>query len=145
MVYPEKLSHKVKYALWRGFAPIHPYLRDAALMLRIIHHEPGRQEYVLGKIAPQFSIEEVVRHLTTHGYGNHFIAWVDDDEVISLRRVESFEYQYHIRIYEDGEIRGHYEYTPECYPLLHMKEVGLESRRDHFLDVLEDKIIREEA
>lgn len=145
MVYPSKLSHKIKYAFWRGLTPIHPYLRDAALKLRIIYHEQGRQPFMIGKVAPEISIQEVVDQLISHGYGNHFVAWEDDDEIISLRRADCFEYQYHVRIYEDGEIRGHYEFTPECYPLMHMKEVGMEPRREHFLAVLEGKIVPLEA
>lgn len=140
MVYPEKLLHKVKYTLWRGLTPIHPYVRDAALALKIVYHEPGRQDFLLGTISPGETMESVVKHLIGNGYGNHFVAWQDEDEVISLRKADCFEYQYHVRIYEDGEIRGHYEYTPECYPILHMKEIGMEPRREHFLELLKGKI-----
>ena len=143
MVRPRRLSHRLKYMFWKGFTPIHPYMRDAALRLGIIHHEPGRQNFPVGRVAPHVSVEEVVEHLIEKGFGNHFVAWRDDDELVSLRHTDDFEYQYHLRIYEDGEIRGHFEYTPECYPILHIKEIGMEDRREHFLSILEGKVVAE--
>ena len=80
-------------------------------------------------------------HCILKGYGNHFVAWREKGEVVSLRYTTDFAYQYHLRVFEDGEVRGHFEYTPECYPISHMKMVGLEDRRHIFFEHLEDKIV----
>jgi hypothetical protein len=132
MVYPEALSHRIKYYLWYYLGAYHPALRDSATYLRIIANR-GRQPYLLGKIAPQYSTEEFVSHLVSKSYAYHRIAWVDEGEVVSLRYVENFTHQYHVRVFEDREVHAHYEYTPECYPILHMWDIGREERREEFM------------
>jgi hypothetical protein len=130
----------VKYLFWQVCRPYHPIARDTLLRLRVIRHE-GRQDYLLGTVAPHLSIKDFIAYLVSRGFGNHFFAWKDDGEVVSLRYTENFMYQYHIRVFHDGEVRAHYEYTPECYPLLHMKKVNMEPRREFFLRILGDTIV----
>ncbi len=132
IAFPASLIDRIKYALWRVYTPFHPFVRDAALALGIVSHA-GRQNFLIGKIASGHTFKEVIDFLISRGYGNHFIAWKDDGEIVSLRRLVGFAYQYHIRIFEDGEIRGHYEYTPECYPILHFRAVDQKDCRDEFL------------
>ena len=141
MVYPRELKHQIKYIFWRLYTPFHPLVRDTALALGIVHHE-GRQDYLLGTIAPGLTVREFITHCIDQGYGNHFIAWHDTGELVSLRYVENFVYQYHLRVFENGEVRGHYEYTPECYPRRHMKGVNQEDRRDVFYAHLGERLVR---
>lgn len=140
MVYPVSLSERLKYLLWRVITPVHPYVRDALLWSRVIRHE-GRQDYLIGHIAPGLSIEDTINHLIEKGFANHFVAWRDDGEVVSLRRTTCFEYQYHIRIFEDGEVRAHYEYTTEHKPIKHIKGIGMEDRRHEFREILGNTIV----
>lgn len=140
MVLPRSLKDRAKYILWLFLIPLHSLMRDLTLLLRITQHK-GRQKYLLGKLSDKYNIKEVALHLAKNGYGNHFIAWKDDDELLSLRRTIDFQYQYHLRIFKDGEIRGHYEYTPECHPFLHVKAIGQEDRRDEFLRLLGERIV----
>ncbi len=140
MVYPTSFLNKLKYIFWRLYTPYHPFWRDLLLALGILSHE-GRQNFLLGRVAPGESIKSLVTFLISRGYGNHFIAWKDEGEVIGLRYVDNFTYQYHIRIFKDGEVRGHYEYTPECHPVWHFKEVRMEDRRAEFLSLLGDRIV----
>ena len=135
MVYPDALRNRIKYVFWRMYAPYHPAVRDGALAVGLVRHE-GRQRYLLGTIAPHLTIQQFVAHLVERGYGNHFVAWKEEGEVASLRAVQDFVYQYHIRVYADREVRGHYEYTPECHPIAHVRETFLEERRDYFLALL---------
>lgn len=139
MVYPSASLDRLKYRFWRVYTPIHPFVRNTALTLRVVSHS-GRQNFLVGKISQAHSMKDVIDFLISQGYGNHFIAWKDDGEVVSLRRVVGFSHQYHIRIFEDGEVRGHYEYTPECYPILHYKAVDQKDCREEFLKLLEGKI-----
>ena len=131
MVYPDTLTHRLKYYLWRFYGPYHPTVRDSVIALRVFKNY-GRQPYLLGSIAPRYSVEEFVAFLIAKGYAYHRIAWEDDGEVVSLRHVKNFVYQYHVRVFEDREVRGHYEYTPEAYPLLHLWDIGQEDRREEF-------------
>lgn len=141
MVYPETLWKQMKYIFWHLYTPLHPFVRDTLVGVGLVRHTVSRQDVLLGTIAPGESVRTLVQYLLENGYANHFIAWKDEGEIVSFRRVVGFEWQYHIRIFEDGEVRGHYEYTPECYPIRHMREIGWEARSNHFLDLLGDRIV----
>jgi hypothetical protein len=146
MVFPNTLLDRAKYFFWCCYTPFHPFFRDLAIATKLVSLDKKiakwgrRQDFLLGWVSPEETMRSLIDHLIENGYTNHFIAWEDDGEVASLRYVESFRYQYHIRIFEDGEIRGHYEYTPECCPFRHFKALGLEERREDFLKLLKDKI-----
>lgn len=144
MVYPNEFKHRIKYFFWRVYSPLHPKLRDSVGALRIMHNK-GRQPYLLGTIAPELTIEEFVEHLTKHGYAYHRIAWEDDGELVSLRHVENFTHQYHVRIFEDRAVHGHYEYTPECYPLWHLWDIDREDRRESFMALVGNRLIAHTA
>ncbi|MBC7836976.1 hypothetical protein H7X87_04370 [Acetobacteraceae bacterium] len=147
MIYPASFIDRTKYVFWRLYTPFHPLVREVSLkvgivsMSRKIERWGARQQYLLGTIAPGESIESVVEHLVQKGFYNHFVAWEDEGEVASLRYLPDFKYQYHIRIFKDGEIRAHYEYTPECHPIYHYYERGcFEDRREEFLKILGGKL-----
>ncbi len=141
MVYPVAMIDRLKYVAWSFYTPYHPVIRNTLVSLRIISHDI-RQPFRLGTLAPGRSADDFVSFLISKGYGNHFIAWKDKGEVIGLRRVENFFYQYHIRLFEDGEVRGHYEYTPESYPILHLQEIGMEDRTLEFRELMKGWIVR---
>lgn len=148
MVFPDSTINRIKYVFWRIYTPFHPFLRDFSLKTGIVSEESkierwgARQRFLLGSIVPEETVESVVKHLIEKGYRNHFVAWEDEGEVVSLRYTDNFSHQYHIRVFEDGEVRAHYEYTPECHPFKHYYEIGcFEPRREEFLKVLEGKII----
>jgi hypothetical protein len=139
--YPEDAWGRIKYRTWLGVYPYYADIRDTLLKLRLIRHA-GRQNYVIGKIAAGRSVEDFVRYISTKGFGNHFIAWEDEDEIIGLRRPEGFKHQYHLRIFKDGEVRGHYELTPEAHPIKHLKCKGQEPRSEDFFEFCGDWITR---
>lgn len=147
MRYPTRLADRAKYVFWRTYTPFHPLLRGTARALGVstqsfgVTTHKGRQNYLLGHIAPGVSLQDFVHYLVSKGFANHFVAWKDNGEVVSLRRVENFTHQYHIRIFADGEVRGHYEFTPECYPFSHLKAVGQEHRAAEFAALFGNRII----
>ena len=140
MVYPTKFSEKLRYAFWRVITPVHPFIRDLLTSTKILKHD-FRQDFLLGTVREGQSIQELIGHLIGQGYGIHFIAWKDSGEFVSMRYVDTFKYQHHIRIFEDGEVRAHYEYTPECHPILHMREIGMIDKRDEFLALFGNRIV----
>jgi hypothetical protein len=137
---PASLLDWPKYLAWNVITPVHPYVRDALTRFGLIRHR-GRQHYLLGKLAASETFESVITYLLERGFGNHFVAWRDEGEIASLRRATDFRHQLHIRFFDDGEVRGHYEYTPEYRPFDHLFEVGSEDRREEFLAILGDRII----
>ncbi len=140
MVYPANILDRTKYWFWYFFTPYHPTVRDTLLAMGLVWHE-GRQDFLIGKVASHISIEEFISYLVSQGYANHFVAWKDDGELVSLRYLDGFKRQYHIRVFEDGEVRAHYEYTTEAHPILHMRDVDVEDRREEFVQLLGERII----
>lgn len=146
MAYPETPLEKLKYFLWRILGPIHPYVRNVlgylGYMRKYDKFRPdGRQRFVIGRLAPGVTPQILGEYLIGQGYGNHFVALKDEGELYGLRYSPDFRHQYHIRVFNDGEVRGHYEYTTECHPFLHDREIGFEDRRADFLKLLGDRII----
>ena len=109
--------------------PIFPRLERDVL----VFHGKSRQRFHLGWLAPSQTLADLKNHLSSKfGFGNHFIAWDDADQVLSWRKLTSFNDQYHLRVFSDGEIRGHYERTPEGSPVSHFLEKGEEERKEDF-------------
>lgn len=129
--------------VWRVIYAVFPQLQKILLKLHIIWHENGRQRYHIGWLRKGATLEELKKHLSEKWhFGNHFVAWKDDDQVLSWRRLENFEKQWHLRVYADGEIRGHYEDTPEASPLRHMREIDETDRTEEFRTFLGPYCVR---
>lgn len=140
MVYPDKSWNRIKYIVWRAYIPLHPHVRDVAVAFDAVQHT-GRQPFLIGHVAPHIPIKSFITHLIDIGYGNHFVAWHDDDELISVRMTDGFTHQYHLRVFSDGAVHGHYEYTPEAHPLLHLDQINFEHRREFFLKQFGELIV----
>jgi hypothetical protein len=105
-------------------------------------HERKRQPYHIGWLHPKKSLADLKRHLSSKwGFGNHFVAWEDTDQVLTWRKLASFDEQYHLRVFNDGEIRGHYEYTPESAPVKHFFSENLNPKHYDFLHFLEGYVV----
>lgn len=121
------LRERLQRTIWNLIYPIFPHIEHSFLFA----HKRKRQPFHLGWLAPGRTLAEMKRYLSrTYEFGNHFVAWEDPDQVLSWRKLDGFEYQYHLRVFKDGEIRGHYERTPESAPIAHFLEKG-ETRRTH--------------
>ena len=137
--YPDGTWDRLKYRFWKWAYPFHNHVRDILLKAGALHPPyTYRQNYVLGRLRRGRKMADFLKHLETVGFGNHFIAWNDDGQVASLRKLIDFKWQYHLRIFKDGEVRGHYELTPESHPFKHYNKRGQEARRDEFLSFLGD-------
>jgi len=81
----------------------------------------GRQEYHIGWLSSDYSKEDLLLILRNNGFEHNILAWIDDDEVLSERRrfEKGKRFQYHIRLFKDGELRGHQEISPESSPIKH--------------------------
>jgi len=140
-----KLTFKqtIKRNIWRHLYRIFPWLQKHFLKWHLVWHEKGRQPYHIGWLAPGKTLKELEKHLHNEwGFGNHFVAWKDNGQVLSWRKLESFEKQYHLRVFKDGEIRGHYEETPEGEPIAHFVEIGEEPRLEDFYKFLGHYIVK---
>lgn len=132
--------HRVRHLLWFILTPFFLLMRKALLASGILRHNI-RQEHVLGRLAPGRGVHDLRRHLYGKGFRTQFIAWVDKGEMVSTRKLDGYDFQYHFRIFEDGEVRGHYEKTPERHPIDHFLDRGMEARSQEFLAMLGDWVI----
>jgi hypothetical protein len=120
--------------------PVFPFLqwlgRASGLFVRAKTVEGPylRQPYVIGFLKDDATIEMLTTHLAQHGFAPERIAYPDPGQTLSLRKLDDMHpiYQYHLRAFEGGELRGHYEFTPEDRPLAHMNETVFEERNDEF-------------
>ena len=140
VAYPQTSGEQLKYWFFKMYTPFHKPVRSTSLALGLLKHE-GRSDFLLGTLDPKRPVRDFVSFLVGHGFANHFITWKEEGEFVSLRRTAGFKYQYHVRIFTDGEVRGHYEYTPECHPILHIREIGVEDRTDEFKQLIQDWIV----
>lgn len=127
------IYRRLQQKFWSYLYPIFPQLEHHLVFL----HEKKRQKYHIGWLAPHHNLAGLKKHLSSKwGFGNHFVAWEDTNQVLSWRKLTTFKEQYHIRVYSDGEIRGHFEYTPEAAPIRHFFSKGRAKTRDFlgFLD-----------
>jgi len=130
---------KLKQKFWSSIYNVFPTFSRAFLMF----HQKGRQKYHIGWLARGKTLEGLKKHLHEKwGFGNHFIAWSDESQVLSWRKINDFNHQYHLRVFSDGEIRGHFEYTPEGHPIEHFEEKGEREAKEDFLKFLGDFVVQ---
>lgn len=140
MTFTDKLKQKIWHFIYKFF----PTFQKVLLKLHLIWHDGDRQRYHIGWLAPEKTLEDLKKHLHEKwSFGNHFIAWQDKAQVLSWRKLADFQDQYHLRVFSDGEIRGHYEYTPEAHPIEHFEEKGEREAKNDFLKFLGDFVIQE--
>jgi len=138
-----KFGQRIKNNIWHHLYGVFPWMQSHFLKWHLVWHEKGRQPYHLGWLAPGKTLEDLEKHLNEKwGFGNHFVAWCDNGQVLSWRKLENFDNQYHIRVFKDGEIRGHYEYTPESRPIEHFTEINEQPRFEDFKKFLEDYAVK---
>jgi len=142
MTFFDHLKHRIWKIIYRFFVPTQRNL----LKLNIIRHSNERQRYHLGWLSSGKTLEGLKAHLSKNwGFGNHFIAWVDEGQVLSWRKLPDFHHQYHLRVFENGEIRGHFEFTPEAHPISHLMAKLEEEKKEDFLKFLGDFITEEKT
>lgn len=133
---------RFKNWFWHKVYYVFPWFQVHLLKWHIVRHDKGRQHYHLGWLAPHKNLKQLEDHLHTKwGFGNHFVAWKDEGQVLSWRKLVDFDNQYHIRVFKEGELRGHYEYTPESKPLAHMQEIGEVPHYAHFKKFLGEYVV----
>ena len=118
--------------------PIFPVVRSLFVGMDFIKAPKGRQDFPLGFLKDSISLEEFENRLKDLEFFYEKMAFVDPDEILGMRKLDknNLGFQYHIRIYKDNEVRGHYEKTPEDSPVDHFNEVGFESRHEDFISMV---------
>lgn len=134
-----KTLESIKNIFWKTVEPLFPTMRDIWIWLGFMT-PPPRQNFHYGYVKPEITISDVRKLLHDNGFSHDYIAWVDPGEVLNMRKVIDVIYQYHVRLFSDGEIRAHHEYTGESHPFKHLFEKGF-TKGDDYLQPLLQNII----
>ena len=113
-----------------------PFLR----VLEKVGIHSGRQDFLIGRIDPQ-QITAIRTNLQAQGFENCILSWKDTDEILNVRKVDSSNYQYHLRVYDNGEVRAHYEYSSEGSPFGHIFNAQFIDQREYFQELLHDYLL----
>lgn len=136
---------KIKKKIWHSFYKLSMKTQKALLEYGILKYK-RRQEYHIGWLAPDKTLEDLRMYLHSEwGFGNHFIAWIDPGQVLSWRKLKDANTQYHIRVFYDGEIRGHLEGTPESSFFKHLFKKGAKEAQLQFLKFLGEYVVYEQT
>ena len=110
------------------------FMREAITVEGPYHRQP----YLIRMRTSEETTGALIERLMRAGFHSEEIALHEQGQVASLRRLcDTYpDRQFHIRLFSDGEIRGHYEYTPEDRPYSHWQETLFENRNEEFLRFL---------
>lgn len=133
-------ANYLKKIVWFILVPIFPIFRFLSLKLGFSPFQ-DRQEFHLGYLAPGCSTEDFHDFLKKKNFDVDPIAWLDKGEILSLRLKDGFQYQYHLRLFEDRELRGHHELTPEYSPLGHLWDLNTTIHKEEFKELLGDWLV----
>ena len=125
-MYRNSLLWRIIYIIWP------PFIR----LFEFIGFHKGRQPHAVGFLKPGVSLDEARRFLESKGYEHCILAWRDAGEILGHRLVHRKVFQYHVRIFKDGEVRAHYEYSLEGNPIKHVLETVLDAETPYFKTLL---------
>jgi len=111
-----------------------PFLR----FLEVLKIHRGRQGVPLGFIKKNASIRQVKSYLIKKGFEKVVLAWEDDEEVLSMRKIYNDKFQHHIRIFNDKEVRAHDEYSSEGNPSGHIFKKYFIRNKKFFKSLMKD-------
>ena len=125
-------------AIWKVVYRIYPpFLR----VFEALHIHHTRQDFLLGTLNQKYKGVDLENFLLHKGFETAILAWKDPGEIFSLRLINKNVFQWHIRLFRDGEIRGHYEYSSEGNPLAHVFENCFQKDEEYFKSLLGDYLI----
>jgi len=124
--------------VWKIIYVVYP---PVLRILEKLHFHYVRQDFYWGRLNPKYTQEGFKNFLLKKSFYPAILAWKDPGEILNLRLIDNKVFQHHIRLFDDGEIRGHYEYSSEGNPFFHIFGVGCRDDREFFRSLLGDYLI----
>ncbi|MBP9851615.1 MAG: hypothetical protein KBC71_02790 [Candidatus Pacebacteria bacterium] len=98
---------------------------------------PGRQPYHVGWLTSSKTLEGLRLYLHSEwGFGKATKVAKDKEVVLSWAKITDNHEEYFLRVYRDGEIRGHFEKLPVTGVLEKPSEMGEKEAKEEFLKFL---------
>ncbi len=132
---PITFFERLKSLLWHLFEPLFPTTRDTLMFLGFMRHD-DRQRFSLGWLKQEVTDRQVRAALRAAGFSDDYLAWIDPDETLNMRKLVDQVYQYHVRVFNDGEVRGHREFSTESHPMKHVFERGMTPGTEYLTPLL---------
>jgi hypothetical protein len=130
---------KIKKYIWKFNYAIYAHLRDFILFVGLWKHS-ARQNFPIGFVKDGVKTDTIINILKTNRFENSICSWIDDNEILSMRRLDD-KRQHHVRLFSDGELRGHYEFSPEGAPIKHLLGIGFQQSKQYFEDIF-NKVLK---
>ena len=127
-----------KHTYHKAWTPVYKTYPKLLRIIEKIGLHRGRQEYHIGFLREESTPEDFKSYLENQDFEQALLAWKDTGEVLSMRKVHNHKFQYHIRLFIDNEIRGHYEYSSEGNPVGHVMETVFNPEIPFFNELLVD-------
>lgn len=124
-----------RFIKW-GYRP--PLRRLYNLVIGRFFLKHNRQEFLMGRLPKRVQHKLFGNFLRSRGFEDVSLSWIDPGETVNVRRLKDKDKQYHVRVFNDGEIRGHLEYAPESRPVAHLLEEGFEPAREYLTALYND-------
>lgn len=106
---------------WEVVYAVHPPIRK---VMQIGGRHEARGPYLLGKLnTTKYTLDAFKEYLISINFERARLAFKEEGEVLNMRRVDGLKFQWHLRVFEDWEVRAHYEPAPENSPIKHLKDV----------------------
>ena len=110
-------------------------------MYRLFGFEFGAKDFKQGKLREDITLEDFKEYCHKLGFERARLAWICKNEVLNLRKRLKDGTQYHIRVFKDRTVNGHYEWSPEFAPLKHWYQMLMKPRRKTFRKLLGSFIV----
>lgn len=122
-----------KKLIWRIIYRVWPPVLRVLETLKIHNY---RQPWLLGHLNKKYSKSDLRGVLEKDGFEDAILAWRDPGEILGMRKIDKKIFQYHIRLFNNGEIRGHYEVSSEGGPWQHVTSNGFRPADEYFEKLL---------
>ena len=125
---------------WLLMRPLWPPVRFVMRLLGL--HPVSKKKLaptLLGHLKHDKTPRELREYLKNNGFRHDPLGWIDDEEVLGLRKFDTPQFQYHVRLYKNGEIRGHHEVAPEYNYIHHLR--GPDTHIGDLPELLKDWIV----
>lgn len=85
--------------------------------------------------------DEFRKRLLAAGFEDAILALRDPGEILNMRKVDNKIFQYHVRLFNDNEVRVHYEFSGEARPIRHCWGTNFEFKKEAFTKILNGWIL----
>jgi len=91
-----------------------------AIKIFLGFHEPRSLFYMFNINLDTFDLDQIYKRLIDLGYQYNVLSYQDSGQIFNVRKLYG-ERQIHVRIFKDGEVRGHDELNFEFCPNKHLR------------------------